>query len=133
MMESKELTRNNETDPSVENLQNRLMLKEPAARDDQTAALDNDFKLLLKSAESDQFRALWLEIQSGFVDDPFNSVKEADELISNVIESITETIVNNRIALEDQWISGNKVSTEDLRLVLKQYRSFLDELLALGC
>ncbi len=33
--------------------------------------------------------------------------------------------------LEQQWSRGDDVSTEDLRIALKRYRSFFDRLLSL--
>ena len=43
---------------------------------------------------------------------------------------LTEIFTGERKALEDQWGRGDNVSTEDLRLALKRYRSFFDRLLA---
>jgi hypothetical protein len=38
---------------------------------------------------------------------------------------------NRRIALEQQWNGGKDISTEDLRMALKSYRSFFQRLLSL--
>jgi len=45
---------------------------------------------------------------------------------------VTMSFANRRISLEKQWNSGENTSTEDLRVALKQYRSFFDRLLTLG-
>ena len=37
---------------------------------------------------------------------------------------------SERERLEEQWDSGDDVSTEDLRVALTRYRSFFDRLLA---
>lgn len=86
---------------------------------------------LFENKRSEQFRNQWLEIQSRFVDDPAISVKEADELVDQVIKNITRMFADERNSLETQWNSGDKVSTEDLRMALRRYRSFFDRLLSL--
>jgi len=65
------------------------------------------------------------------VDDPRVSVKDADELVADVIRNLTDTFEDKQISLEDQWKSGGNVSTEDLRIALQRYRSFLNRLLSL--
>jgi hypothetical protein len=86
---------------------------------------------LFEKNKAEQFRARWLEIQSRFVDDPHISVKDADELVANMIRDITNTFADKRIFLENQWKRGDQVSTEDLRIALRRYRSFFNRLLAL--
>ncbi len=78
-----------------------------------------------------KFRTRWLAIQSKFVDDPGDSVKQADDLVADVVEQITRSFADRRGTLEKQWNGGGKPSTEDLRIALKQYRSFFERLLAL--
>ena len=93
---------------------------------------DEDFAPLFENDEAEEFRAHWLNIQSRFVDDPRASVKEADELVANVIKSITRSFADRRISLENQWNSGeNNISTEDMRVAIKRYRSFFNRLLSL--
>ena len=92
---------------------------------------DENFAPLFENNEAEQFRAQWLDIQSRFVDDPSVSVKDADELVASIIKNITRNFADKRIALETQWKSGDDVSTEDLRLTMKRYRSFFDRLLTL--
>ena len=92
---------------------------------------DENFAPLFESDEAEQFRAQWLEIQSRFVDDPSVSVKDADELVSSIIKNITRNFADKRTSLETQWKSGDDVSTEDLRMTMKRYRSFFDRLLTL--
>jgi len=111
-------------------LDNEQIAKEQTDVDHGTQ-VEDDFLPLFENDEAEQFRILWLEIQSSFVDDPFGSVREADELVSDVIENIRDTFANQKILLEDQWKSGDKVSTEELRIMLKRYHSFFDRLLAL--
>lgn len=80
---------------------------------------------------ADNFRTRWLAIQSRFVDDPKASVKEADDLVADVIQGITSSFADRRGSLEKNWNGGGEASTEDLRQALKQYRSFFERLLTL--
>ncbi len=86
---------------------------------------------LFEQEATEKFRTRWLAIQSKFVDDPSDSVKQADDLVADVIQNITRNFADRRGSLEKQWNSGGKTSTEDLRIALKQYRSFFDRLLTL--
>lgn len=86
---------------------------------------------LFEEESAEQFRTRWLAIQSKFVDDPNDSVKQADVLVEEVIQGITKSFAARRDSLEKQWNGGENASTEDLRLALKQYRSFFDRLLTL--
>jgi hypothetical protein len=91
---------------------------------------DENFAPLFETNEAEDFRTKWLEIQSRFVDDPSVSVKDADDLVADVIKNITRSFADKRISLESQWKSGD-VSTEDLRMAMKRYRSFFNRLLSL--
>ena len=58
------------------------------------------------------------------------AVEEADELVAQVIKELAETFSDERRKLEGQWDRGDKVSTEDLRLVHQRYRSFFERFLS---
>jgi hypothetical protein len=83
---------------------------------------------LLNREESEHFRTRWNEIQGKFVDEPHSAVQQADALVSEVIEQITQMFTKEHSLLEGQWNQGNDVSTEDLRKALKRYRSFFNRL-----
>ena len=83
---------------------------------------------LLSREESEHFRTRWNEIQGKFVDEPRAAVEQADALVSEVIEQITQMFANEHSSLEGQWTQGNDVSTEDLRKALQRYRSFFNRL-----
>ena len=83
---------------------------------------------LLNREESELFHTRWNEIQGKFVDEPRSAVEQADELVSEVIELITEMFNNEHRSLEATWNKDNDVSTEDLRIVLQRYRSFFNSL-----
>ena len=83
---------------------------------------------LLSRNESELFRTRWNEIQGKFVDEPRSAVQQADGLVSEVIEKITQMFANEHTLLDSQWNQGNDVSTEDLRKALQRYRSFFNRL-----
>ncbi|HEY3311727.1 MAG TPA: hypothetical protein VGK00_08825 [Anaerolineales bacterium] len=83
---------------------------------------------LLEPAESEHLRTRWNEIQGKFVDEPRAAVQQADVLVSEVVEKITQMFASEHHTLEEQWKQGNDVSTEDLRKALQHYRSFFNRL-----
>jgi hypothetical protein len=97
----------------------------------QTDTSHEEIVPLFEEDAARKFRSRWLVIQSKFVDDPSDSVKQADDLVADVIKNVTMNFANRRVALEKQWNGGDNTSTEDLRIALKQYRSFFDRLLTL--
>ena len=66
----------------------------------------------------------------GFVDQPREAVQEADALVGEVMKRLAETFTGERSAIERQWEGVEQVSTEDLRIALKRYRSFFERLLS---
>jgi hypothetical protein len=85
---------------------------------------------LLPSDSTDDYRQRWERIQASFVDEPRNSVQEADRLVLEVIQQLQSSFISERERLEDQWRRGDDVETEDLRVAFQRYRSFFDRLLA---
>jgi hypothetical protein len=86
--------------------------------------------VLFEEGEISRLRSRWADIQSGFVDEPRQAVKEADGLVVDLTTRLTETFAAERAALERQWDGNNEVTTEDLRIALKRYHAFFDRLLA---
>jgi hypothetical protein len=86
---------------------------------------------LFTESEMGDFRAQWSKVQTGFVNEPRRTVKDADKLVAAVMQRLAEGFANERSGLEKQWDSGDNVSTEDLRIALQRYRSFFDRLLKL--
>jgi hypothetical protein len=72
-------------------------------------------------------RAQWSKIQTGFVDEPRRTVEDADKLVASVMQRLADGFANERSGLEKQWDRGNDVFTEDLRVALQRYRSFLTD------
>lgn len=71
-----------------------------------------------------RFRERWRELQSDFVDDPARAVRSADDLVDEVIRELAQ----RKQGLEEQWRDGSD-DTEELRVAMRQYRSFFDQLL----
>lgn len=85
---------------------------------------------LLHGEEMENVVARWREIQAEFVDEPRQAIKEADDLVTELMERLTRTFASEREQLEARWREGDNVSTEDLRQGLQRYRSFFERLLA---
>ena len=85
---------------------------------------------LLPEDERSGFQRRWEEIQTGFIDEPRQTVEEADELVANVMKRLAEGFAQEREQLEQQWGRGEDISTEDLRVALQRYRSFFKRLLS---
>jgi hypothetical protein len=86
---------------------------------------------LLSDQDSQGFRSRWESIQIGFVDSPKDAVQQADGLVAELMKRLAESFAGARSDLEQQWSRGENVSTEDLRLALRRYRSFFDRLLSI--
>jgi hypothetical protein len=84
---------------------------------------------LLSNTVTQDLRARWQTIQTGFVDEPRRAVEEADALVAEAIKHLAESFAATRANLEREWDKGEDVSTEDLRQVLRRYRSFFSHLL----
>jgi hypothetical protein len=72
----------------------------------------------------------WEKIQIGFVDEPRKAVELADELVASAIKRLAEVFAAEREKLEAEWDKTDNVSTEELRIALRRYRSFFDRLLS---
>jgi hypothetical protein len=93
-------------------------------------ALDEQATPLFSLEEAKDFRARWDAIQVGFVDEPRQAVQQADSLVAGAMKRLAEMSAAERAKLEGQWDRGDDVSTEDLRLALRRYRSFFGRLLS---
>lgn len=86
---------------------------------------------LLEGEQTQQLRTRWSEVQTNFVDAPRQAVEQADALVADAIQRLSQSFADRRALLESGWNGGRDASTEDLRLALRQYRSFFDRLLSL--
>jgi len=100
----------------------------PAA--ERPRAIDEAPAPLFASEHAAGYRTRWSAIQTGFVDEPRKAVEEADTLVAQVMKQLAEVFAEERRQLESQWERADQVSTEDLRLAMRRYRSFFERLLS---
>jgi hypothetical protein len=77
-----------------------------------------------------EMRGRWSEIQSGFVDDPHQAVRNADELVAQALQDLARSFAQHRQQIDADANAGEgQSSTENLRVALRRYRSFFERLL----
>jgi len=107
---------------------------EPLARDEssrtQSARQDQPLQPLFSNDRAKDLHDRWHALQARFVDDPRETVEEADALVAELLQELARGFSEARAGLERQWNEGEDVSTEDLRVTLQRYRSFFERLLA---
>ena len=86
---------------------------------------------LFAADAAESFRSRWQDIQTSFVDEPTRAVEQADGLVAEVMQQLAKTFADERSQLEGQGDHGKDISTEDLRMALRHYRSFFDRLLSI--
>ena len=90
---------------------------------------EHEQSALFSDEESDELRHRWESVQASFVDEPRRAVEEADQLVQRVMDRLSDGFKNQREHVESEWGDRDEVSTEDLRVALRHYRSFFDRLL----
>ena len=98
-------------------------VQKSSAADEQTAPL-------FPGGEATDLHSRWDAIQVGFVDEPRRAVEQADALVAGAMKRLAEIFAEERARLEGQWDRGDSVSTEDLRVALRRYRSFFGRVLS---
>jgi hypothetical protein len=91
---------------------------------------DEPLAPLFPPDKASELRDNWNHLQAEFVDDPRRTVKQADELVARVMKDLAANFAEERSRLESQWSRGDQVSTEELRLALRRYRSFFERFLS---
>ena len=94
------------------------------------AGTDEDATRLFSERESKDFFGQWDALQVGFIDEPRHAVEQADSLVAGAMKRLAEIFAEERARLESQWDRGDNVSTEDLRVAMRRYRSFFRRLLS---
>jgi hypothetical protein len=106
--------------------------REQRARQDAPQAAAEDLRApLFPEEELNGYRARWSGIQTGFVDEPRKAVEEADSLVAELMKRLAEVFAEERGQLEAHWEKSDRLSTEDLRLAMRRYRSFFERLLSI--
>ena len=75
----------------------------------------------------EELRSRWNAIQAKFVDEPRASVEQADALVADALARFEKVFAAQRLI----GANHTELSTEDLRVGLKSYRTFFNRLLAL--
>jgi hypothetical protein len=83
---------------------------------------------LWSSQTTGGLRDRWQQLQLRFVDDPRGVVTEAQSLVSEAVQDLTQTLTEQQRDL-DGWATGGDGDTEQLRVALQRYRDFFDRLL----
>jgi len=109
---------------TTRDLAEKNMTTTPKTREDEEAVA------LFAPDEAQTLRSRWEKIQIAFVDEPRDSVQHADELVATLIQKLAQIFADERGRLEEGWGKGENVSTEDLRMALRRYRSLFDRLLS---
>ena len=84
---------------------------------------------LVPADRADDYGRRWDALKGDFVDEPRRAVRQADELVGEVLDELQRLFADQRRDLE-QSFNDDRASTEDLRLALRRYRSFFDRLLS---
>jgi hypothetical protein len=103
-------------------------LQQPVAERQAPARSDDEsLEPLFSPDAARDFRASWDAVQIGFVDDPQQAVRKADELVRQVLENLTQSFSVDRGGAD----AAEQATTEQLRMALRRYRSFFQRLLSL--
>jgi hypothetical protein len=97
-----------------------------AGRPDELPA---DPERMVTAERAQSFGARWDEVKGQFVDEPRQAVARADALVGELLDELGELFAQQRRSIE-QDLDTDDVSTEDLRVALRRYRSFFDRLLS---
>ncbi|MCX4744222.1 hypothetical protein OG455_01610 [Kitasatospora sp. NBC_01287] len=73
-------------------------------------------------------RAQWTAVQAGFVDDPREAARSADEVLGRALTLLTEQVEQARHRLR-ALPQGPAPTTEELRGALREYHKVLDRIL----
>ncbi|WP_025357977.1 hypothetical protein [Kutzneria albida] len=79
----------------------------------------------MTAVEVDHIAQRWHEVKATFVDDPTLAVREADQLVEDLLRAWNE----RKRRLSDRLTTGSEPQTEQLRQVLRDYQRMVDALL----
>ncbi|GAA1085509.1 hypothetical protein [Nocardiopsis metallicus] len=97
------------------------------ARPRRTPDPSRTWRLRPRGLVAHEVRERWTQAQGEFVDDPPRSVREADALADEVADALIAEIEARRASLRSVW-NDSEADTEALRLVLRDYRSFVKQM-----
>ena len=91
--------------------------------------LPTDPNRLVTAERAQSYSARWDQVKGEFVDEPRRAVVKADALVGELLDELGQLFTQQRRGIE-QDLDNDEVSTEDLRVALRRYRSFFDRLLS---
>jgi hypothetical protein len=71
-------------------------------------------------------RERWLQIQSGFIDDPRASVTDAAGFVGEITTTMVTAVQERERGLRGAWDGNGDADTESLRNALREYRTFFE-------
>ncbi|MFE9327373.1 hypothetical protein ACIHDR_37915 [Nocardia sp. NPDC052278] len=112
----------------------RTAADESADTDERTAAGQQEVgdQPLFGAADVERLRTAWRQLQGSFVDSPHDAVTQADDLVMATVQQLSATLAERKQSLERLWSREEDGDTEDLRLALRSYRAFFDQLVGTG-
>jgi hypothetical protein len=84
---------------------------------------------LISPERAREFQRRWTELKGDFVEEPRYAVRQANNLVGEVLDELEELFRVQRGELE-HGLDDESTTTEDLRRALRKYRSFFDRLLS---
>lgn len=94
-----------------------------------TGSADNISSAWLDKNLVDEMRSRWNAIQVQFVDSPCAAVEQGEALVAEIMERLNQILTDQQNSIDRKWLSHDDISTEELRLTLRDYRTFMDRLL----
>ena len=91
--------------------------------------LPTDPERMVTQERADSFTVRWDEVKGEFVDAPRQAVAKADALVGELLDELGALFAQQRRSIERDF-ARDEVSTEELRVALRRYRSFFDRLLS---
>ncbi len=86
--------------------------------------------VVLSRKQASKLRAKFGKAEARFVDDPRKSVSKAADVVMDAIEALAKALEAQQKELEPRKRT-RKADTETLRVALRQYKDFLERILAL--
>ncbi|MFI6980604.1 hypothetical protein ACIBSV_18705 [Embleya sp. NPDC050154] len=103
---------------------------DPAKRRTRGDAHDDADAAMFDRAAAEDLNHRFREALAGFVDSPSDAVSDADDIAEQVTKLVTDSIRTRRAELEEAKRTAGG-DTEQLRLALHKYRTFLQSMLKL--
>jgi hypothetical protein len=87
-----------------------------------------DLTALFQSQHTKEIQQRWHDIQTAFVDDPHDAIRQAGALNDEIVGALTTALNTRKHTLEQSIAKGD---TEQLRIGMRHYRQMLDQILTL--